>query len=431
MDWKIGAAKRGLKGEITVPPDKSISHRAVMFSAISKGKCRVKNFLFGEDCLRTLEAFQAMGIEIEKEDESIIVEGKGLRGLKAPSGELYMGNSGTSMRIMSGILAGQNFDTFLTGDDSLSRRPMKRVIDPLRDMGIRIESSKGCPPLRIKGINKPLAPIKYVTPVASAQVKSCILSAGLYADGETFVTEPFRSRDHTEKMLSHFSADIIQEEEGLTTKIKGLKELISRDISVPGDISSAAFFIVGALLIKGSDLILKNVGINPTRTGLLKVLERMGAEIELLNFDKKTFEHSADMRICSSSLKGTVVEKEEIPSLIDEVPVLLIAALMAEGRTEIRGISELKAKESDRIKSMSDNLKAMGAVIAEENDTLITGGRSGIFKAGTLNSFGDHRIAMTMAIASLLSDGENTIKSTECVDTSYPNFLKDLGSISQ
>ncbi|MFH1837560.1 MAG: 3-phosphoshikimate 1-carboxyvinyltransferase [Candidatus Omnitrophota bacterium] len=430
MDWKIGAAKKGLKGEITVPPDKSISHRAVMFSAISKGKCRVKNFLFGEDCLRTLEAFQAMGIEIEKEDESIIVEGKGLRGLKAPSGELYMGNSGTSMRIMSGILAGQNFDTFLTGDDSLSRRPMKRVIDPLLGMGVRIESSKGCPPLRIKGINKPLDPIRYVTPVASAQVKSCILSAGLYADGETVVTEPFRSRDHTEKMLAHFSADIIQKDEGLTTKITGLKELISRDICVPGDISSAAFFIVGALLIKGSDLILKNVGINPTRTGLLKVLERMGAKIELLNFDKKTFENSADMRICSSSLKGTIVEKEEIPSLIDEVPILLIASLMAEGRTKIRGIAELKAKESDRIKSMSDNLKAIGAVIFEENDALITEGRSGIFKAGTLNSFGDHRIVMTMAIASLLSDGESTIKNTECVDTSYPNFLRDLGRIS-
>ncbi|MFH1878767.1 MAG: 3-phosphoshikimate 1-carboxyvinyltransferase [Candidatus Omnitrophota bacterium] len=423
--WKIKKAEAGLKGELTVPPDKSISHRAVMFSALSEGTCRVENFLSGEDCLSTLNAFRALGTDITRNGGTVTVKGKGLKGLTGPSGELYLGNSGTTMRILSGILAGQSFSTVLTGDESLSGRPMRRIIDPLTRMGAEIESAggKGFPPLKIKARSGPLNPVNYILPMASAQVKSCILSAGLYADGITKVTEPFQSRDHTERMLEYFSADIRRD--GLTTAIRGLNALKPLDIRVPGDISSAAFFIVAALIVKGSMVILKNVGLNPTRVGLINVLKRMGGRINILDM-REALEPAGDLEVRYSELHGTVVEEEEIPLLIDEIPVLTVAAARAEGDTLIKGIKELKVKETDRVKSISDNLLRTGVDIGEENDVLCISGNKASLTAAEFDSYGDHRIAMSMAVASLVSDGTCIIKNTACADTSYPGFFPDL-----
>ena len=424
MDWKIKKCDKGLRGELTPPPDKSISHRAIMFGSISSGSLNVRNFLLGEDCMRTYEAFQAMGVDISREGSSVKVEGKGLKGLSEPEGDLYLGNSGTTMRVISGILAGQNFSCKLTGDESLSSRPMNRIVDPLKEMGADISTlAEGCPPIAIAPAGGALKAVDYSTPVASAQVKSCILAAGLYASGETSVTEPFQSRDHTERMLEYFSADI--KRQGLTTRVTGLKELTPRDIEVPGDISSAAFFMVGALLTKGSDLVIRNVGLNSTRDGVIKVLKRMGADIEVLDV-RGDVEPEGDVRVKTSSLKGTVIEAEEIPLLIDEVPVIIIAASMAEGRTEIRGIGELKIKETDRVKSMKENLSTLGVEVREEEGSLVVDGGVKLFSAGALESFGDHRIAMSMAIAALSSSGECLIRDTDCAQTSYPGFLADL-----
>ncbi|MFQ5953039.1 MAG: 3-phosphoshikimate 1-carboxyvinyltransferase [Candidatus Omnitrophota bacterium] len=423
MDWKIKRASK-MTGDMTVPPDKSVSHRAVMFGSISKGKVRVRNFLFGEDCMRTLEAFQAMGVEINQEENNLTIHGKGLRGLKAPQKSLYMGNSGTTMRIISGILAGQDFPTELTGDDSLSARPMRRIVDPLKEMGANISTLNGdLPPIKIDPAEGPLRPVSYTTPIASAQVKSCVLSAGLYAEGTTSLTEPFQSRDHTERMLEYLSADI--KREGLTTSITGPKELKPKDMDIPGDISSASFFIVGALLVKSSYLILKSVGLNPTRCGIINVLKRMGGKIDILD-QRGGAEPVGDLKVTSSELKGTTVEAEEIPLLIDEVPVLIVAAAMAEGETRIHGVSELRVKEADRVKSMTDNLSNLGVKIAEEGDSLIISGGCNKFGSADLNSFGDHRTAMSMAIAALVSDSECLIRNVDCVNTSYPGFLEDL-----
>jgi 3-phosphoshikimate 1-carboxyvinyltransferase len=427
MDWKIIKASKALKGEIKVPADKSVSHRAVMFGSVSSGDLRVENFLFSEDCTRTLDAFRAMGVDIERDGKGLFIRGKGLRSLKSPGRELYMGNSGTTMRVISGILAGQDFSVELTGDDSLSRRPMGRVVEPLKKMGAAVETlNDDRPPIKVGGPGGTLTGIDYISPVASAQIKSCVLAAGMYARGQTSVTEPFQSRDHTERMLEYFSAPIIRK--GLTTVISGLKELIPRDLVVPGDISSAAFFIVGALGVPGSDIVLKGVGLNPTRVGMLTVLERMGADIEITG-TAEGVEGLGDIRVKAGPLKAAVVEAEEIPLLIDEVPILIIASLLAEGRTVIRGISELKVKESDRIKTMADDLSRMGVKIMEEEGALVIDGPHEHFSAGELDSFGDHRIAMSMAIAALLSDGECVIRNAECVDTSYPDFLADLESL--
>lgn len=428
MDWTIKKSSKGLEGELIVPPDKSISHRAVMFGSIARGKLRARNFLFGEDCMRTLEAFKAMGVGIRAEGSSVIIEGKGLKGLASPGSDLYLGNSGTTMRVISGILAGQDFPVRLTGDESLSSRPMKRIVDPLLDMGANITSSGGVPPLEINPHRGALKAISYTTPVASAQVKSCILAAGLYAEGTTKVTEPYQSRDHTERILEYFSASV--KRDNLTTSIDGLKELTARDVEVPGDISSASYFIVAALLVKGSDILLKNVGINSTRKGIINVLGRMGADIELSEV-RGDFEPMADIRVKTSGLKGTVVEKEEIPLLIDEVPVLIIASLKAEGQTRIEGVEELKVKESDRVKSMTDNLKKAGIHIIEEEDgaIIIPGGLEEV-PACSFESFGDHRIAMSMAVGALFSSSECSIRDTECASTSYPDFLKDLEALS-
>ncbi|MBU1084644.1 MAG: 3-phosphoshikimate 1-carboxyvinyltransferase [Candidatus Omnitrophota bacterium] len=427
MDWKIGGSRKALKGEIVVPPDKSISHRAVMFGAIASGECKINNFLSGEDCLSTLNAFVSMGVDIKREKLSVIVKGKGLKGLRAPSEDLYLGNSGTSMRIITGILAGQGFDVCLRGDASLAGRPMERILGPLGRMGAKIDSRGGYPPLCIYGKKGPLLPMQYDMPIASAQVKSCILSAGMYAEGRTTVTERFLSRDHTERMLEFFSADI--ERKGPAVSIGGGRELVPRDVDVPGDISSAAFFIVAALLRDGSDVTLKNVGLNPTRTGILEVLKRMGARIEVFNMTDG-LEPCGNIRIVSSGLKGTRVRPEEIPSLIDEVPILMLAACMAEGRTEIQGASELKFKESDRIKSMQENLRAVGIAVTEEKDVIVIEGKKRGIVPSVVRSFGDHRIAMTMAVASLFSDKGLTVEDVDCVNTSYPGFYVDLMKIS-
>lgn len=425
MDWKISKAKGPLKGELTVPPDKSVSHRAVMFASISPGKCVIRNFLSGEDCLCTLEAFRAMGIDIRRDGGTVIVNGKGLHGLKAPSGSLFMGNSGTTTRILSGILAGQGFNVTLTGDESLSKRPMKRIMEPLSMMGAVFEPLEGGDhlPLSVKGRAGALTPINYKLPVASAQVKSCVLAAGLYADGVTSVTEPFQSRDHTERMMELFSADI--KRTGLTTLIKGSREFTPRDVDVPGDISSAAFFLVGATVVEGSELILKNVGVNPTRRGILDVLARMGADIRTLDL-RDGAEPSADLSVRYARLKGTTVEEKEIPLLIDEIPILAVAAATASGETVIKGVKELKVKETDRVKAIIEILRRMGAEAEEKGDSLVVKGGVRVMKKAVLDSFGDHRMAMIGAISALISDGECLVRDTSCVDTSYPGFLSDL-----
>lgn len=428
MDWKIEKAEKGLQGTIKAPPDKSVSHRAVMFGAIANGKCRVNDFLFSDDCIRTLEAFRSMGIEINREDNDLIIYGKGLKGLSTPEGKLYMGNSGTSMRIISGIIAGQDFSTVITGDSSLSKRPMGRVIEPLSLMGADIRSLEGGDhaPFEVKRRGDTLRGVDYTLPMASAQVKSCVLAAGLYADGKTSVTEPFQSRDHTERMLEFLSADISRQ--GLTTKVSGMKELVPKDIDVPGDISSAAFFIVGALIVKESKIIIRGVGLNPTRTGLIDVLKRMGGEINIL--DKKDgVEPSGDLEISYSSLRGTTVDENEIPLLIDEIPVLSIAAAAAEGKTVFKGISELRVKETDRVKAIIDNLSAMGIKIEDKGNELIVHGGTESLASSELQSSGDHRMAMSFAIAALITDEGCQIKDTACVDTSYPTFLKDLDTL--
>lgn len=424
MDWKIRKAECGLKGELEVPPDKSISHRAVILGSIARGISTVKNFLSGEDCLRTLKAFRDMGVQIESAGGNIVVHGKGLSGLKRPSEALYAGNSGTTMRIMSGVAVGQNFDTMIEGDRSLTARPMGRIIEPLSQMGAEIVSAdgKGHAPLEIKG-GKKLTGINYVMPVASAQVKSCVLIAGLFASGKTTVQEPFRSRDHTERMMEFLNADI--KRKGLTTEISGAKELTPKDIKIPADISSAAFFIIAALLIKDSRIVLRNVGLNPTRMGLINVLGRMGAKIRVFD-PKDEVEPSGNLEIVYSELKAVVIEKEEIPLLIDEVPILVLAALRAEGETIVRGISELKVKETDRVKTIRENFRRLGAEIKESGEDMVISGNLKKLHGAEFDSFGDHRIAMTLAVAGLLATGESKIKDTECVQTSYPGFMEDL-----
>ena len=364
-----------LKGEITVPGDKSISHRAIMLGSLSEGTTAVTNFLEGADCLSTINCFCSMGIEISRTESEILIHGRGLHGLLAPASVLNVGNSGTTMRLLSGILAGQNFTTELTGDASIQKRPMARVITPLTFMGGSVESLRGngCAPLCITG--KHLKGIHYQSPVSSAQVKSCVLLAGLYAEGETTVTEPFLSRNHSELMLRSFGAEIFSE--GTTVSIQPEPKLTGQKVVVPGDISSAAYFIAAALLIPGSELLIKNVGINPTRDGILKVCAQMDADIQVLNPRVQCGEDVADLLVKHSSLKGTVIEGALIPTLIDELPVLAVLAAFAEGTTMIRDAQELKVKESNRLDIMVHHLSAMGAdVVPTEDGMIITGGKT-------------------------------------------------------
>ncbi|WP_432628738.1 3-phosphoshikimate 1-carboxyvinyltransferase [Brotaphodocola sp.] len=417
----------GLHGEVTIPGDKSISHRSVMFGSIAKGDTEITNFLQGADCLSTISCFRAMGIEIENDGNRVLVHGKGLHGLTKPDHVLDCGNSGTTTRLISGILSAQNFDVTLTGDASIQKRPMKRIMDPLSLMGADIRSinGNGCAPLAISG--RPLHGIHYQSPVASAQVKSAILLAGLYADGETRVTEPYVSRNHSELMLSHFGADVHTED--TTAVIRPVKELYGQKIEVPGDISSAAFFLAAGLLIPDSEILIKNVGTNPPRDGILRVCTDMGADITLLN-EKTSGEPTADLLVRSSKLHGTVIGGAVIPTLIDELPMIAAMACFAEGETIIKDAAELKVKESNRIAVMVENLSAMGADVEETEDGMIIRGGKPLHGA-VIDSHLDHRIAMTFAITGCMADGETEILGAECVNISYPGFYEDLKRLSK
>lgn len=412
-----------LKGEITVPGDKSISHRGIMLGAFANGTTSITNFLKGADCLSTISCFQKMGIEIEETEREILVHGKGLHGLSAPKEILDAGNSGTTTRLISGILAGQNFSCDLTGDASIQKRPMKRIMTPLSMMGADITSvhNNGCAPLHIKGA--PLKGISYQSPVASAQVKSCVLFAGLYADGKTSVTEPFLSRNHSELMLSSFGASV--QTCGTTATIEPEPVLTAQKVEVPGDISSAAFFIAAGLLIPGSELLIKNVGINPTRDGILRVCRQMGANLELLNTRTQCGEPVADILVKHSELNGTVIEGDLIPTLIDELPVIAVMAACANGETIIRNAEELKVKESNRLEIIVHHLSEMGCDITGTEDGMIIRGGKPLHGA-VLDSHLDHRIAMSFAVAGLVADGETEITNADCVNISYPGFYRDL-----
>ena len=417
-----------LRGEVTVPGDKSISHRSVMFGSIAKGTTEIHNFLEGADCLSTISCFRHMGIQIENKNGSITVHGNGLHGLKAPNCILDCGNSGTTTRLISGILAPQNFDVVLTGDDSIQKRPMKRIMEPLSLMGADITSIRdnGCAPLSIHG--KQLHGIHYHSKVASAQVKSAILLAGLYADGETTVTEPKLSRNHTELMLKFFGADI--RTSGTTATVLPVSELFGNQIHVPGDISSSVYFVAAGLIIPNSEILIRHVGINPTRDGLIRVCKAMGADITLLNEDYTHSEPTADILVCTSNLKGTVIEGDIIPTMIDELPTVALMACFAEGTTIIRDAAELKVKESNRIAIMVQNLTAMGADVEETEDGMIIHGGKPLHGA-VIDTKKDHRIAMTFAVAAMAAEGETEILDADCVDISYPAFYRDLAALSK
>ena len=413
-----------LQGEITVPGDKSISHRGVMFGALSEGTTRLTHFLQGADCLSTISCFEKMGIPIENKGNEILVHGKGLHGLTAPTQILDAGNSGTTTRLISGILAAQDFSVTLTGDASICKRPMRRIMEPLSLMGANIKSQNGndCAPLLITGSH--LHGIHYQSKVASAQVKSSILLAGLYADGTTSVTEPALSRNHSELMLGMFGAKV--ESKDTTATIYPEPALYAIDFKVPGDISSAAYFIAAASIVPGSELLIRNVGINPTRDGILRIAKQMGADITLLNRVEEG-EPTADLLVRSATLHGTEIGGTVIPTLIDEIPVLAVMAAYAQGETVIKDAAELKVKESDRIAIVTENLRKMGADVTPTDDGMIIRGGKPLH-GGVLDSHLDHRIAMSFAVAALIADGETEMKDAECVNISYPDFYQDLAS---
>lgn len=424
---ELGRAE-SFKGTFSPAPDKSISHRSIIFSSLAKGKSIIKNFLRADDPMSTLNAFRALGVDIDDTREDIIVNGKGIHGLREPHNVIDCGNSGTTMRLISGVLAGNPFFSVLTGDKSLITRPMGRIIMPLQEMGAKIwaRDKNKYPPLAIKGGS--LRSITYTLPVASAQVKSALLLAGLYAEGETKIAEPTKSRDHTERMLPAFGSEITVH--GLHLSMRGGIELKGTDIEVPGDFSSAAFFITGALLINNSDITIKGVGMNPTRTGLIKALKEMGATIDISDTRTVSGEPIADIH-CQSvkALKAIHITQEDIPALIDEFPILCVAATQAEGITTIRGAEELRVKESDRIKSIATELKKMGAEIEEFEDGLSIKGKS-LLKGTVVESYHDHRIAMALSIAGLIADGTTTIHGISSVNISFPGFFELLGRLT-
>jgi len=416
-----------LQGKARVPGDKSISHRSIMLGSLAEGTTEVSGFLEGDDSLATLKAFRAMGVDISgPENGRVTIKGVGLNGLKPSEDDLYLGNSGTSMRLMCGILAGQQFNSVLTGDKSLSSRPMRRVIDPLLQMGASISATEnGTSPINIS-VAKGLQGIEYTLPVASAQIKSCLLLAGLYADGKTCVTEPAPTRDHTERMLQGFGYTVVRD--GARVCLRGQGQLQGGKIDVPADISSAAFFMVGASIAAGSDITLQHVGINPTRTGVIDILRLMGANIEISNEKEVGGEPVADIRIRSSQLKGITIPEELVPLAIDEFPVLFVAAACASGQTVLTGAKELRVKESDRIQVMADGLQIMGIDATPTEDGIIIEG--GELQGGTVTSHGDHRISMSFAMAALRCKGGVVIEDCANVNTSFPGFVdlaKGLG----
>lgn len=424
-----------MKGEIRVQGDKSISHRAVIIGSLAEGVTRITNFLPSDDCIRTMKAFEAMGVTIEAGGSSLTgslrgnltIWGKGLHGLTEPPDVMDMGNSGTSARLLCGLLSGQPFFSVMTGDNSLRRRPMKRVAEPLRRMGANIWGRKGGEflPLAIQGGG--LQGVSHRMTVASAQVKSAILLAGLFAEGKTSVEEIIPSRDHTERMLEYYGVNLIRE--GASITVEGDQRIYPRDVEVPGDISAAAFFMVGASILEGSEIVIKDVGVNPTRTGIIDILRGMGASIEIGNQRDMGTEPAGDVRVKSASLKGIEIRGEMIPRSVDELPVICIAASLAEGETVIRDAAELRVKESDRIAVMAECLSSLGVVVETFDDGMrIKGGKR--LQGAVCNSHGDHRIAMSMAIAGLIAEGETVVEDTECINTSFPAFEETLREIT-
>lgn len=406
-------------GQIKVPGDKSISHRAVMLGSLANGVTEISGFLKGADCLSTIDCFRKMGIDIDINGENVTVHGNGLRGLKKPDEMLYTGNSGTTTRLLCGILAGQNFDTSITGDSSIQKRPMGRVVQPLSMMGAKIENEY-CP-LYITGTK--LHGIDYKMPVASAQVKTAIILAGLYADGETVIHEIEKSRDHTELMLSAMGADLTVDNLDIT--VKPTNDLTAVNVDVPGDISSAAFFLVLGAIMPNSQITVTNVGINPTRTGIIDVLKDMGADITLENVHTSAGETVADITVRSSSLKGTTVGGDIIPRLIDELPIIAVAAVFADGQTVIKDAQELKVKETNRIRAVVDEFNKCGIDITETDDGMIINGGKSIHGAD-FKTYGDHRMAMSLTVLAQLADGESTLDDSDCACVSYPTFFDDF-----
>jgi 3-phosphoshikimate 1-carboxyvinyltransferase len=413
-----------LNGIISVPGDKSITHRAIMLSALANGETTITGYCPGEDCLNTARAFRAMGIQIEENPTSLHVFGKGQWGLTEPDSPIDCGNSGTGIRLLTGLLAGQDFFTVLTGDESIRRRPMGRVVKPIRTMGAAITGRKGgeLAPFAVTGSR--LRGITYASPVASAQVKSALLLAALYAEGLTRITEPRLSRDHTERMFSFLGIPVRQD--GTTVELEGRPSFgwsSKGTLAIPGDLSSAAFFLVGASIIPGSDVTITNVGVNPTRTGVLNVLTEMGADIQMLNRREQAGEPVADLRVRASRLNGIHIGRDRIPQTIDEFPILCVAAALAEGETAITGAEELRVKESDRIATMATELKKMGVSIQETLDGLVIRGvAGGALRGASCTSYGDHRVAMSLAMAGLMADAPTHLEHTDCIETSFPGF---------
>jgi len=425
MTQRISPA-RSISGSITLPGDKSISHRYAMIASIAQGDSRIRNYSTGADCHSTLNAMRALGVPVEENGTEVAIRGRGLDGLCAPAADLDAGNSGSTIRMLSGILAAQPFATRIGGDESLSRRPMARIIEPLSRMGASIRAREGrFPPLEIHGTR--LQPIDYTLPVPSAQVKTCVLFAGLYAEGETLVREPVRSRDHTEIALREFGADLRVERK--TIALTGRPTLTGRDLVVPSDLSSAAFFIVAALLLPGSRLTIRGVGLNPTRSTLLDFLAGMGAAIRITEVESRNGELSGELVVTSSRVRGGTIEKETTAALIDEIPVLAVLGAASEEGLTIRDAGELRIKETDRIATVAENLRRMGVRVEELPDGLAIPGRQR-FRAAELDSFGDHRIAMAFAIAALCADGESAIHGAEAASVSFPEFFATLGRIA-
>lgn len=419
-----------LVGEIDIPGDKSISHRAVMFGSIANGQTLISNFLMGADCLSTVSCFRKMGVTINIEEGQVSVDGKGLAGLVEPTDILDVGNSGTTTRLMMGILAGTSFHSCVIGDESIARRPMSRVTEPLKMMGANIDGRENgqYTPISIRGGN--LKGIQYQSPVASAQVKSAILLAGLQTSGEeTIVTEPHKSRDHTERMLRAFGVKVQEDEK--SASIVGGQSLQATNIFVPGDISSAAFFLVAGAIVPNSEIVLKNVGINPTRTGILDVLKMMGASIEIIPHNEQSFEPIADIIIKTSTLKGTIIDGDLIPKLIDEIPVIALLATQAEGETIIKDASELKVKETNRIDTVVGELTKIGAAIKATDDGMIITGKTALVGNAVVSSHGDHRIGMMLAIASCITNEPVQLEDAGAIDVSYPNFFEHLSLLSK
>ncbi|GHH98190.1 3-phosphoshikimate 1-carboxyvinyltransferase [Neobacillus kokaensis] len=417
-----------LNGKIEIPGDKSISHRSVMFGAIAHGETTVTNFLPGEDCLSTISCFRKLGVRIEEENGKLRIYGAGFEGLSEPSELLDVGNSGTTIRLLMGILAGRPFFSTLVGDQSIGKRPMTRVTDPLKQMGAAIDARQNgaYTPIAIRGGN--LTPIHYQLPVASAQVKSALILAGLQADGKTTILEPAETRDHTERMIRQFGGEI--EKDNRVIMVEGGQKLTAQAVHVPGDISSAAFFLAAGAIVPESNITLKNVGLNPTRTGMIEVLRRMGANLELIQKNKDSYEPSGDLVIKTSNLTGTVIEGDIIPTLIDEIPIIALMATQANGTTVIKNAEELKVKETNRIDTVVEELQKLGAAIEATADGMIIHGNSRL-TGGTVSSHGDHRIGMMLAIAALLCDGEVLLENPEAISVSYPNFFSHLNKLIQ